>query len=119
MRRSESIWLYHVRIPLRKRIKHASHVRTDTENHMVVCIRLADGTSGFGEGVPRDYVTGETIDASMSLLRNMDRAPIQADCGSFEEAVRLADALTLSNGSRRRSTLSEQCGSVCSRIGVS
>ena len=44
---------------------------------------------------PREYVTGETINVSMSLLRAMDRGLLQTDCGSFEEAVVLADALTL------------------------
>ncbi len=92
--RVQSVSVHHVRIPLRKRIKHASHVRTDTEN-LVVGVRLADGTIGFGEGVPREYVTGETFDVCMSLLRDMDRGPIQAECGSFDEAVAIADALTL------------------------
>ena len=40
---------YHVRIPLRKPIRHASHRRTDTENVLVRCV-LADHTEGFGEG---------------------------------------------------------------------
>ena len=49
---------HHVRIPLRKPIKHASHSRTETDNLVVRCV-LGDGTIGYGEGVPRDYVTGE------------------------------------------------------------
>ncbi len=43
---------YHVRIPLRKPVRHASHVRADTDNVLVRCV-LEDGTEGFGEGVPR------------------------------------------------------------------
>ena len=92
--RVQSVSVYLVRIPLRKRIKHASHVRTDTEN-LVVCARLSDGTMGCGEGVPREYVTGETIDQSVALVRDMDRAYLNANCDSFEEAVVLADALKL------------------------
>jgi muconate cycloisomerase len=92
--RVKSVTVHQVRIPLRKRIKHASHVRTDTEN-LVVCIRLEDGTAGFGEGVPREYVTGETIEASMSLLREMEREPFRKDYGTFEDAVRAAQSLTL------------------------
>jgi L-Ala-D/L-Glu epimerase len=92
--RVQSVSVHLVRIPLRKRIKHASHVRTDTEN-LVVCVRLSDGTTGYGEGVPREYVTGETIDQSVALIRDMDRGYLNADCISFEESVSLADALML------------------------
>jgi muconate cycloisomerase len=64
---------FHVRIPLRRAIRHASHQRTETDNLVVRC-RLADGTLGFGEGVPRDYVTGETIDSGLALLAGSDLA---------------------------------------------
>ena len=60
--------VYHVRIPLRRAIRHASHTRTTTDNLLVRCV-LEDGTEGFGEGVPRDYVTGETIASDLALLR--------------------------------------------------
>jgi hypothetical protein len=46
---------YHVRIPLVRPIRYASHARTSTDNLVVRCV-LDDGTEGFGEGVPRDYV---------------------------------------------------------------
>jgi muconate cycloisomerase len=62
---------YHVRIPLRKTITHASHSRNASENLVVACL-LDDGTMGFGEGVPRDYVTGETIATGLGLLRQTD-----------------------------------------------
>ncbi len=60
---------FHVRIGLRKPIRHASHARSDTDSIVVRC-RLADGTIGWGEGLPRDYVTGETIDSAWSLLKS-------------------------------------------------
>src|ERR1700730_11172485 len=59
---------YHVRIPLRTAIRHASHRRTDTDNVLVRCV-LEDRTEGHGEGVPREYVTGETVDSALDLLR--------------------------------------------------
>lgn len=58
---------YHVRIPLKKTIKHASHSRTETDSIIVRCT-LDDGTSGWGEGLPREYVTGETIDDVLRML---------------------------------------------------
>ncbi len=85
---------YHVHIPLRKPIKHASHVRTETDNVLVRCI-LDDGTMGFGEGVPREYVTGESIDSALDLLCRSDLAAQCDACTSFEQAVALAERLQL------------------------
>jgi L-Ala-D/L-Glu epimerase len=85
---------YHVRIPLRKRIRHASHERHDTDNLVVRCV-LEDGTEGFGEGVPRDYVTGETIDSTLELLRRSDLAAQFEPCRDFADAVGMAERLRL------------------------
>jgi L-alanine-DL-glutamate epimerase-like enolase superfamily enzyme len=84
----------HVRIPLRKPVRHASHVRSQTDNVLVRCV-LADGTEGFGEGVPREYVTGETIDSALDLLRRSDLAARLEPCQDFAAAVALAERLLL------------------------
>ena len=55
------ITLFRVAVPLKKEIKHASHSRTESEN-LVVRVELEGGQVGYGEGVPRPYVTGETVD---------------------------------------------------------
>jgi L-alanine-DL-glutamate epimerase-like enolase superfamily enzyme len=85
---------YQVRIPLRRRIRHAAHTRTETDNLLVRCI-LEDGSEGFGEGVPRDYVTGETITSTFELLGRSDLASQCEDCRAFEQAVALAERLQL------------------------
>lgn len=84
----------HVRIPLRKRTKHASHTRFDTDN-ILVRVVLEDRTEGYGEGVPRDYVTGETIDSAIDLLRRSDLAAQLDTCRDFPTAVALAERLRL------------------------
>lgn len=61
----------HLRIPLRKTIKHASYTRNSNETLVVRC-RLEDGTVGWGEGLPRDYVTGETIETAIETFRTAD-----------------------------------------------
>jgi muconate cycloisomerase len=85
---------YHVRIPLRKAIRHASHTRDSTDNVIVKCV-LDDRTVGYGEGVPREYVTGETIDSAMALLSSSDLKAQIDNCASFLEAVALADRFRL------------------------
>lgn len=85
---------FHVRIPLRRPIRHASHMRTSTDNVVVRCA-LEDGTEGFGEGVPRDYVTGETIDSALDLLRGSGLSARLEPCLDFRRAVSLAERLEL------------------------
>jgi L-alanine-DL-glutamate epimerase-like enolase superfamily enzyme len=85
---------YHVRIPLRRRIRHASHSRSETDNVLVRCV-LEDNTEGFGEGVPREYVTGESIDFALELLRGSDLQSQLGACADFTQAVSLAERLRL------------------------
>ncbi len=87
--------LRQVRIPLKRKVTHASHVRTGTDNVVVRCV-LSDGSVGFGEGVPRDYVTGETIDFSIDLLKRSDLGKqLDSDCTDFIAAVHLAEKIKL------------------------
>lgn len=65
--------VFSVRIPFKKKITHASHSRTDTDSLVVRC-RLTDGTEGWGEGLPRPYVTGENIDQALDVIRATDLA---------------------------------------------
>jgi muconate cycloisomerase len=85
---------FQVRIPLRKPIRHASHTRSATDNVLVRCL-LEDRTEGYGEGVPREYVTGETIDSALDLLRRSDLAGQLEPCADFARAAALAERLRL------------------------
>jgi L-Ala-D/L-Glu epimerase len=85
---------FHVRIPLRKPIRHASHTRASSDNVLVRCV-LEDGTEGYGEGLPRDYVTGETIDSAIHLLRATDLSGQLEPCNDFAQAVGMAERLQL------------------------
>lgn len=85
----------HVRVALRRKVTHASHTRTDTDNVVVRC-KLSDGSIGYGEGVPRDYVTGETIDSTLDLLKRSDlAAQLAPGAADFVQAVHLAEKLKL------------------------
>jgi L-Ala-D/L-Glu epimerase len=57
-----------VRLPFRFSFGHALAERHSSTN-VVVRLRLADGTVGHGEGVPREYVTGETVPGALAALR--------------------------------------------------
>lgn len=58
---------YVVSLALRREIAHASATRRTSANIVVAC-ELGDGTRGWGEGVPRPYVTGETPDTALAQL---------------------------------------------------
>jgi len=61
-----SLDLEPLRIPFRVSFKHASAERSVTQSVLVIA-RSEDGLTGYGEGCPRDYVTGET-DASVAAF---------------------------------------------------
>ena len=52
-------------LPFRFSFGHALAAR-DSSTNVVTRVVLDDGTVGYGEGVPREYVTGETVDCAVS-----------------------------------------------------
>ena len=83
-----------VRIPLRRTVRHASHARRENRS-LLVEAELDDGTVGHGEGLPRAYVTGESIDSVFATLADAD-LPRQFG-GPWDDlpaAVALCDAFT-------------------------
>ena len=81
-----SLHFHAVEIPLRIQFAHARARRSSTRN-IVVSARLANGTEGVGEGVPREYVTGETPETAREALLSGDFAPLARPAGSFAEVV--------------------------------
>jgi L-Ala-D/L-Glu epimerase / N-acetyl-D-glutamate racemase len=85
---------FHVRIPLRRTIRHASFERAETENLIVRCV-LDDGTEGYGEGVPREYVTGEDVESTLALVRSSRLNEQLTTCRDFDQVVAMAERLRL------------------------
>ena len=59
--------IHRVAIPMR-RFEHAAAARNLAEN-VVVRMEFSDGSVGWGETLPRDYVTGETLDTVLADLQ--------------------------------------------------
>src|SRR5580704_14222255 len=96
--RIKELIAHFVRIPLRRKIRHASHSRTDTDS-LVVCCRLDDGTEGWGEGLPRSYVTGETIETAWEQFRTADWSRMLGQrFADLSEAIALCDQIHLDGG---------------------
>lgn len=64
----QQIRIYCLNIPLRGKISHATAERAVADS-VVVAVELQDGTTGYGETVPRAYVTGETVDSVVDALQ--------------------------------------------------
>jgi len=93
--RINDLTAWHVRIPLKRTIRHASHTRSETDSLVIRC-RLDDGSEGWGEGLPREYVTGETIDTAIAQLEATDFTAQLGDCfDGLEEVVAACRRLEL------------------------
>ncbi|MCX6357975.1 MAG: dipeptide epimerase [Candidatus Aureabacteria bacterium] len=78
--------VYRIRLPLRIHFSHSRSVRSEAENIVVEAV-TDRGVSGFGEGVPREYVTGETPDEAMRYLAGLDCSFLAPGWGTLEEGV--------------------------------
>jgi muconate cycloisomerase len=85
--------LYPLAIPLRKPFRHATHERT-VADPIVVEVELADGTCGYGETLPRFYVSGETIEGVVRAIREeLVGGLVDLRPESFPQALELIDHL--------------------------
>src|ERR1700729_1040786 len=89
-----SFTLFKVAVPLKKIVRHASFERSVSEN-LVVRVTLADGHVGYGEGVPRSYVTGETVESTFGVLSAHDWAREIGRPGDFGQVVDRLESLRL------------------------
>lgn len=88
---------YLLRLPLRQEIKHASAARSESTNVLIGC-RLADGTRGWGEGVPRPYVTGETPEGAIAQLQATSLSDqLSRDCNGWPEVLSMCEAMELAS----------------------
>lgn len=62
-----SATVFALEIPLVEAFRHSARARSSCDS-LVVRLRDEDGNEGFGEGVPRPYVTGETKDSMLAQL---------------------------------------------------
>jgi len=86
----------HVCIPMRYRFGHARAARAAADN-IIVQLTLSDGSVGWGETVPRQYVTGETLESVMSALARVAvrRTAWLRDHGDLAGLARVLSAVDL------------------------
>src|SRR3712207_6009633 len=68
--RIKSCTIYALGIPFVEAFAHSTKSRTHSDS-IVVRLEGADGTVGYGEGIARSYVTGETVETSVKQIRRV------------------------------------------------
>ena len=81
----ESIVARSLEIPFRTAFSHASASR-DTTHSLWLEARMRDGVAGYGEGCPRDYVTGETLNGALAFVTGFTQRWL-AELRDFESLV--------------------------------
>lgn len=78
-----------VSIPFKLAFKHAAASRAATQTLWVVAEGV-DGARGFGEGCPREYVTGESLQSAQAFVAEHSAAWLREirDAASLEDWVR-------------------------------
>lgn len=67
-KRVESVTIYQLRIPFHQAFSHALHSREESDA-VIVKVKGSDGRCGFGESLPRSYVTGENTESMIARIR--------------------------------------------------
>jgi L-alanine-DL-glutamate epimerase-like enolase superfamily enzyme len=85
MPRIIALRLHAVDLPFRGKFEHAASSR-ESSSSLMLEVTLDDGASGWGEALPRPYVTGETRDGACELLREAVLPRLLGrDFSSFED----------------------------------
>lgn len=66
--RIKNVAIYALKIPFAKSFSHAVKIRFFSDS-IVVRLTTENGIVGYGEGVPRPYVTGEDVESSLRYMR--------------------------------------------------
>lgn len=88
--RLKSLKALHLKIRLKKPIQHASYRRTENDTLVVRC-ELSDGSVGWGEGLPRPYVTGETIESALEQITTSDLTLLKST--TFQDPLQVLDLI--------------------------
>lgn len=82
-----SMSIHIARPPMRVPFRHAAHNRAEGESVLVTL--SARGETGWGEGAPRSYVTGETAATAAAALERLDLSIVASvlEAASFDDAV--------------------------------
>jgi muconate cycloisomerase len=77
---------FQIEIPFKFSFSHA-HLKRRSSRNIIVETTLDSGVTGYGESLPRDYVTGETAERVLRVYEDLDLDELARDFSSYEEVV--------------------------------
>src|SRR3989338_5394275 len=92
-----------ITVQFKSTFRHSRKSRGLSKNIFTKCL-LEDGTCGYGEGIPREYVTGETPGSSIIAVKSLARSFQGKDFSSMRQIVRF-----LSDMRVRKNQLASMC----------
>ena len=109
--------IFKTNLPFKYSFKHSLKSRSDSES-IFVRISLDNGTAGFGESLPRSYVTGNTQDSVFKDLTSFSKKLIGTRLDDNDESIDLIKNLEGIEGEARCAVeiaLLDCLGKVCSK----
>jgi muconate cycloisomerase len=95
------IGIFSADIPFKKSFKHASRERNVSES-IFARIEMGGGTVGFGESLPRPYVTGETQKSVLAALKKiLPDSILGKTFRSFKEVVDFCSSFNTLSGAAK------------------
>lgn len=91
--RIKKILLHHVKIPFSESIDHNLKKRATSES-IVVSVQTKEGVVGYGEGAPRQYVTGETTAQVLQKAPTILKQCLHLKIQSMEEIAHLSKRIS-------------------------
>lgn len=88
----ERISVRHVRVPLKHAFRTAQLERAESDS-VIAQVTLEGGATGFGEGVPRSYVTGETPETCVEFARAEGSKLLGRGATGFAESAEIASGI--------------------------
>lgn len=97
----QHVTIHPLSIPLRQKVSHAAAQRTMVDP-VVVAVELRDGTIGYGETLPRIYVTGESVASTVADIQAMFiPALLEFHPATFGEALEAIEGLPWTDANGR------------------
>ena len=79
--------IYRVHIPFKITFSHSKASRSESDG-ILLCLEDENGTQGWGECAPRDYVTGETIESAIDTIQKILLPISDLPYESFEDVIK-------------------------------
>ena len=84
--RIKNLKAFQIDLPFRFSFSHA-HLKRKSSKNIIVETTLESGVKGYGESLPRDYVTGETAEKVLKCYESLNLDDLARDFQSYNEVI--------------------------------